>query len=586
MTLRYFAFRTAVRCCLAVVALAALLVTDIAPAFAVGGTTGTVSGTVVDASGAPVPNAQVNLAAATGSYRTLTSANGHFTFTGVVTDTYTLSVTKPGSETLTQAGITVSGDQTVTLNNLRLGRALKIIGTARANSASSAYQPSQTQDAFTFSGQQVTEALGKTFATNQTQLIASSPGTQIDRNGNLSVRGALATETGLNFDGIDYTQVDHGGSTNIFLNGIASVTVNPGAGDATQGSTGAGVINLIPKRGTHPAFGLLDLEAAGPYFNHQLGFEYGWASPNNRFSNYASFTGSNFDQPYGPHGYTLQQVQATAVGRSGLSYASSTYPYVGQLAQRNQDVVDNFVYRFGTDNNKSIQALYQTHWDREYGGIGGVQYSYGDASAFALDNVIGADPAYQPLASRFGPLSGSQTEANYYGPAPTSQINNSQDLIKLEYNQNFGPSTFLALRYYQVNQENAIFDPNGTFSTAPLTRAGADELDGGQRNGAIAELTHQFAKHNVTLGLKYELQRGSFAFPDTIGALIPTFGASATAYSFWQDFALPVNTAAPSATPSGNSHARAASPYPKEGPLTVKGLLYAVLRRFAGASCR
>jgi len=114
----------------------------------------------------------------------------------------------------------------------------------------------------------------------------------------------------------------------------------------------------------------------------------------------------------------------------------------------------------------SFQALYQTHWDREYGGIGGVQYGYGDASAFALDNVIGADPAYQPLASRFGPLIGSQTEANYYGPAPTSQINNSQDLIKLEYNQNFGPSTFLALRYYQVNQENAIFDPNGTFDRA------------------------------------------------------------------------------------------------------------------------
>ena len=506
----------------------AFVMTSALPSLAVGGQTGSVSGTVLDSASQPVANANVVFASPSGTYRTTTDAKGEFTLTGLVVDTYSLTLSKTGYKTQSVPGITIIGDQTVGLGTVSFSRELATIGRARARGTNGAFQPTQTQDTFTFSGDRVTEALGKTFSTNQTELIAAAPGTEINKNGNISVRGSLATEIGLNFDGVDYTSVDHGGAVNTFLNGIGSLSVNPGAGDPSSGNSGAGVINLIPKRGTRPAFGLLDLETTSGAYDHQLGAEYGFATPSGRFSNYASFTGDIHTIRRGPY-------------LSDIRDAGGTYPYISAKNAADRDFLDNLVFRFGKDNHESLQALYQTHVNSTgYGQAG--QYLYGTINplAYASSGLSSDLLAQAPnIASLFqGQSSYAQTIA------PATSDNNIQHFLKFEYDNNLDASTFLALRLYHTAQQDTFSDPNSTQDGFGGSRS--PNLDGGLRTGLNAEFTKQLGKNNiVTLTGKYELQRAIFSINDPFAGLLATSGYGPVGRQDWVDFVKPGNTSAP-----------------------------------------
>ena len=84
--------------------------------------TGEVSGTVVDTSGAMVPEANITLTdAATGAARVLvSSASGEFVFTAVRPGTYTVKVEKPGFKTHERKGVILTPNQRVPLGNIQL----------------------------------------------------------------------------------------------------------------------------------------------------------------------------------------------------------------------------------------------------------------------------------------------------------------------------------------------------------------------------------------------------------------------------------------------------------------------------------
>ena len=559
----------AARIAISVALVLALLGTYTAPVFAVGGTNGSIAGLITDASGKPVPDATVALAAPSGSYHTTTDAGGHFTFTGVVLDTYTISVTAKGFESFSQSGVTVIGDQAVTLPAIALtpvGTA--VIGRTVARGPGSAFQPNQTIDTVTVSGQQVTEALGKTHATNQAQLITSAPGTQVDVHGNLIVRGSLTTNIGFNYDGVDYTSVDHGFLDNVdttggspggvifqgFLNGIGSASVTPGSGDPTQGNEGSGYINLVPKRGTYPAFGSFDIDMQTPWKNNQVSFEYGFATKDNRFSNYFSFTTNSLDIPYGQFSGGLQQ--------AGDTGQTVTYPFAGAATQHQQDFVDNFVFKFGPDQNQSLQLLYQTHWDRQTYGVGGVGYPYANSSSFYWVNGtgFGFDPTALPEYNQVWPLQPGQTAATIGtgAIAPQSTNDNVENISKIEYDNNFNSSTFLALRLYHINQQATLNDPSA--EAEELFDSRTPNLDGGNRIGGNLEISKQFDVHNlVTFAYKYEVDQAIFSVYDaSVYQELAAFGASPTGYGpfgaqgtaggglgIYGDFLTPANTSSP-----------------------------------------
>jgi hypothetical protein len=176
----------------------------------------------------------------------------------------------------------------------RLGKALATIGRVTSRSVSSAFQPKQTTDSYQVSGRQLDTALGRKFNPSQTQLQSSVPSITTTVYGSSSIRGSTRTEIAYQYEGVNYTDA----ATNQFanslqLNGVASLQVNPGAGDASQGNAGAGAVNLVSKRGSRPAFRTLDFEALTYPFTHQFSFDYGFATPNGRISNYVAILDQN-----------------------------------------------------------------------------------------------------------------------------------------------------------------------------------------------------------------------------------------------------------------------------------------------------
>ena len=86
-------------------------------------TTGTVSGTVKDASGAVIPGVTVVLTSESRGTKlapAVTNESGDFVFPNVTADTYTVEVTLEGFRTAKRTGVAVSGGDRVGLGNFTL----------------------------------------------------------------------------------------------------------------------------------------------------------------------------------------------------------------------------------------------------------------------------------------------------------------------------------------------------------------------------------------------------------------------------------------------------------------------------------
>ena len=272
-------------------------------------------------------------------------------------DTYVLSVSASGFDALTIPGITVPGDQTLSLGNLQVSRHLQTIGRVTARSTNGAFQPTQTTDSYTVSGARIIQTVGKTATTNENNLLLAVPGVTLSNAGIPSIRGGGAREVGYQYDGVTFTEpfLSNNGSNGL-INGVGNVQVVEGAGDATQGGVGSGVINIVPKRGAYPGFGYVDLEAGGPNFNHQAAMEYGFATPNGRFSDYITYNGQRFVPYFG---------NSTTNVAAYNNYFANSY-------QANDQFTNNFVYKFGKNNNQSLQILYTNISQQAWGNAGGI----------------------------------------------------------------------------------------------------------------------------------------------------------------------------------------------------------------------
>lgn len=519
------------------------------PSFAAGATNGNLNGTVTDASSkAPIVGATVTIASPSNRYTAKTDGRGFFSIIQAVVDTYTLSVTGAGYSSYTTT-VTIDGDSTVTAGSLTLTKSLTTIGRTAARAANSAFQPGQTVNTYTITGATKLESQGKDFRADQNSVLLANPGVTLDRLGGVSIRGSLATEVGYQVDGINFTDPDHGGQiiNGGFINGIASVNTTPGAGDATQGNSGGGTINLVYKRGTNPEFGTLDLETNSyPYF-HQGAFEYGFASPNSRFSNYTSFLGSNLDFQYGPAG-----TQTALANR-----------YASQGTQINRDFVNNMVYKFGKDNNQSLQFLFQTHSDANLLDVGGLteqfqigsvfyvrQYTLGGPGGCSVTGRIdggsasrcAVTPAELAQISTLFPGSPTQTSYGQFATAPANSPNENEFLEKLEYTNNFNASTFGRARFYQTNLANTT---EGPYTRSPFSGS-RQQTNGGKRVGLILELNKQLGENNlVTVSGEYADLRPVFGIIDPgLGAAVAS-GQLGVGRPAVFDYLTPANTTAP-----------------------------------------
>jgi hypothetical protein len=487
----------------------------VSPAFAAGGQTGQITATVVDnVTKQPIAGATVSAASPTGTYSATTGGNGSFSILGMNVDTYTISVAKPGYDTFVLTGATITGDQTLNLT-LPVSRAAAVIGRVNARSASGAFQPNQTVDSYTISGSRLQQTTGSPANQSLNDVVLSAPGVQLTNTGLPTIRGGALREVGYQFDGINFREpfVGDNGGAGLF-NGLGSVQVVEGGGDASQGGLGSGVINVIPKRGTYPGTGSITFQAGAPNFNNYAGIEYGFATRDGSISNYLSFTNDRYAPYYGYH------------NQDAASYGN----YFGTSMRSNSQFLDNFVFKFGKDHNQSIQVLYSNLAQFNHGNKGGVVPGAYDAvnnpfglSYYPYDPFTGGGGqtyATSPTYAGLNPTPGvPSTNVAPNGPELTSQINTR--FLKFEYDNNIDSNTFLAVRYY--NWERLEQDQN--LYSQDYVNAGVAQYQvvGGPTVGANFDLTHQFGdKLTVSLQGSYEVVHPVW---NDILPIYATFGA-------------------------------------------------------------
>jgi hypothetical protein len=476
------------RALLACIVFLGLIASIVSPAFAAGGQTGTLSGTVIDhATNQPIAGATISAASPSGSYSAKTGANGTFIIVGVNVDTYAISISAPGFDTYVLRGATVVGDQPLNVP-VQLSKTQAVIGRVGARSATGAFQPTSTVDQYTISGARLAQTTGSPANNSLNDVVLSAPGVSLTDTGIPTIRGGGQREVGYQFDGIPYTDPFVGGNGGDGLtNGVGSVQVVEGSGDAGQGGIGAGVINVIPKRGTYPAFGSVTLQLGGPNFNNSAIGEYGFATADGSISNYASFSYQAFDPYYGFHG------QGAA--------AYGTY-FLASKIQNNQ-FVDNFVYKFGSSKNQSLQVLYSNTQQWQWGNNGGVPPGVFDpitnptALPFYPYDTLAGNPGAGAALAPFTPSSNVAVG----GPELTNSIQTR--LLKFEYDNTISSSTFLAVRYYnweKLDYNSDLYSLGAAQQSNPVY-----QVQGGPVAGGNFDFTHAFSdKMTVTLNGSYE----------------------------------------------------------------------------------
>jgi len=409
-----------------------------------------------------------------------------------------------GYEPQTQQGINVFADQVNTVN-IQLSKTIQVIGRTTARSQGGAYQPSQTVDTYTVTSAQIDTVLGKKGGTNEASLLIALPGASLDKSGYPVLRGGRENEEGFQFEGIDYTDAFTSQFVNsLNLNGVSSLQLTPGAGDASVGNSGTGVINLIANKGTRPPFGTFELDAGAPAYNHYLRSEYGFATPNGRFSEYASFIGQRAGTQYGS-----RNSDSTSIGA-----------FYGRSNAASEDFVNNTIYKFGKDNSQQLQFFYQNQAADFAYGQGGFSnlffksndpYFQANAAFFTggAYGVPGLTPAQIRSLITLNPYQQSASQRLNRAPENYHQPN---DTFKLQYSNNLDASTFLTLKAYKVGAVSTFDFPYDNITTYGGSEFTA--LQGGERSGLALDLTRQLnSKNLLTVGAKYEFVHPVYSGP-------------------------------------------------------------------------
>jgi len=98
------------------------------------------------------------------------------------------------------------GDQTLGLGSIVLSKQLKTIGAVRTRAANSVFQPNQTVDSVTISGERIAQTIGKEASTDESAFVLAAPGVLLTNINSITIRGGLRTETGFQLDGIPTTE--------------------------------------------------------------------------------------------------------------------------------------------------------------------------------------------------------------------------------------------------------------------------------------------------------------------------------------------------------------------------------------------
>lgn len=450
------------------------------------GTTGSLSGTVLDSTTSqPVASAKVTASSPSQQVTATTDGGGHFTFASLAPDSYTVSVEKQGFDPISQAGVNIFADQNQTLS-LTTRSELKTIGRVTSRSTTDLVKPGTTADVYSVNALQQSKFSGLGGGgglNNAYSAIASVPGAYVPTNQagyyqTIHIRGGDYDQVGYEVDGVPVNRsFDNYPSGTASSLGQQELQVYTGAAPANAEGQGlAGFINQVIRTGTNPGFVNLDLGLGGPTFYHKASFEFGGATPDRNFSYYVGLGGYNQDYRYLDQ-YNGSQARAYgpilgATGPTTNDGATAfgdivTAPFqVSNLAfLRDRDAVANI--HFGIphkDGSKDdIQLLYlnnslESSFFSSPNDVGVSNYlAAGGRIPRELDSY-----QYNGAVGTFLPGNFGSLVTPYYFPSTPSDrgfkasipaanrdsYQNNQSILKLQYQKNFSSNAYLRIYGY------------------------------------------------------------------------------------------------------------------------------------------
>lgn len=482
---------------------ATLLVAALLPLAAAAGTTGSIVGRIVDAADqAPLANVTISVTSASQAATTQTDASGTYRFLSLIPDTYTVSITHDGYDTLSQAGVSVFADQAQTLN-LAMVKTLKTIAKVTSRATGNLVKPGTTSDVYSVNSTMASAAAGLTGSgslSNAYGAVASVPGVQIDGGEQgwfqtVHIRGGDIDQVGYELDGIPVNRVyDNAPMTMLSSLGQQELQVYTGGTPASADAQGiSGYVNQVVKTGTFPGFGNANLALGSPTFYHSASIEAGGSTPDRRFSYYVGLGGSNQDYRYIdnndgssiPNSFfypvNLVDPNSFAPGPTGFVYvgsepagaplfSSGTLFGISDTHQR--DTIMNFHFAIPHKNGglrDDIQALYTT--SEVFNSYFSSQNDVGPATANYLgqltydDSFVYKGPLLStPVASDVIPYYFPNSPPHAFGaplpPALRDSNDNGVAVTKLQYQHAFSSSAFVRAYGYLLYSNWFIQGPN------------------------------------------------------------------------------------------------------------------------------
>ncbi len=488
---------------LALVTLGAILGASICFQPARAGTTGGLTGRVVDSqTQAPIADVSITVTAATQTATSTTDAAGSFRFLSLNPDTFTILLKKNGYDDASYPGVTIFADQ---VQNVRFAmvKSLKTIARVASTAAGNLVKAGTGSDVYSVNSTVANAASGLTGSgslSNAYGAIASVPGVAIDPGEQgwfqtVHIRGGDIDQVGYELDGIPVNRVyDNAPMTMLSSLGQQELQVYTGGTPAGADAQGiSGYVNQVVKTGTYPGYASGNLAIGGPTFYHNASVEAGGSTPDRRFSYYIGIGGANQDYRYidnangasipdsffypvnnvdpnsflpGPNGYVYvgNEPAGTPLFTSGTLYG------IANTAQR--DAIVNFHFALPHKNSglrDDIQALYVN--SEVFANYYSSQNDVGPATANALGQLswddsyvytgpLMAAPDPTKVSTYFFPNSPPH---NFGDPLPAAlrdSNDNGVSVEKLQYQHAFSENAFLRVYGYMLYSNWFIYGPN------------------------------------------------------------------------------------------------------------------------------
>jgi TonB dependent receptor/Carboxypeptidase regulatory-like domain/TonB-dependent Receptor Plug Domain len=511
----------------------AALFLSLHPAFA--GTTGTVSVRVVDIRNAPVAAARVEATSPSQNERGVTDAGGFVGLVNLSPDTYTLTVTRDGFNTLTIYGVTVQADQTTSVR-VTLQPSIKLLGRVSVRENQTLVNRSVTGDLYSVNAQALTRYAGsmgggETLYSNYSAM-SSQPGVvrSIGIGGGyygantISVRGGSPDQVGYELDGVPLNRAyDKAQGSSFSTNGLESMQLYTGGEPAYAGRSMSGYVNMVANRGSYPGGGDITGYVGGPVFNHTVQADIYGGTPNGDFSYYVSTLAVNSAYRFGNASNLDNTGISIPAGDPGCAYVNFLngtslncgQPHffnlpisqaVAQIYTAPYATIRNTIanFHFGIhhgDLTDDVQALYSSDYSGNPFNYSGPTLDPRLADMTNADHQIiwpfgqlytgSIGQPYNPSAFKTltWPSAGGST-----GPVPAWYLDGQtqqSSVSKLSYTRSFSPSAFLQVYGYSL-YSLWTFDQ----ATNPYI-GGIYYVLRNNTNGATATYENQVSEHNL-----------------------------------------------------------------------------------------